>query len=357
MAEKRPSSPDPSLVDLPSPDEQGFQMVQKKRKKALKTIINVPGPSTPSQTSTPANSSSTLPKFKAIASQGQSSYAAVLALENKHPEAKLHARPNLKGEFIISPKDQHSADLLSNDPSCLLLDPADKITKGMICKVPRYIPIERILQLPNILSASRCTVKKDAATTEETLKVEATFKKFKSKGHTVARCPNCHQSHHAWFRGCPVRLEKIWRIKGITPPPARPQDRQPPPRRPPSQPRIDPRTNLPPPPQTPHPSNQKPRHYIPNPSSFPSLQPPIPKPLPTPPTPKDIPSTPQSIPPTPQVIPPAFASPTTSTPARVEAGTQDRNNHNNQLKICRSRQSQKLPLCMPKLGTHRGVPS
>ncbi|XP_064094809.1 uncharacterized protein LOC135207151 [Macrobrachium nipponense] len=111
-------------------------------------------------------------------------------------------------------------------------------------------------------------------------------------------------------------------IKGITPPPARPQDRQPPPRRPPSQPRIDPRTNLPPPPQTPHPFNQKPRHYIPNPSSFPSLQPPIPKPLPTPPTPKVIPSTPQFIPPTPQVIPPAFASPKTPTPARVEAGTQ-----------------------------------
>ncbi|XP_064089241.1 protein piccolo-like [Macrobrachium nipponense] len=147
--------------------------------------------------------------------------------------------------------------------------------------------------------------------------------KFKAKGHTVARCPNCHQSHHAWFRGCPVRLEKIWRIKGIAPPPARPQDRQPPPRRPPSQPRIDPRTNLPPPPQTPHSLNQqKPRHYIPNPSSFPSLQPPIPKPLPTSPTPKVIPSTPQFISSTPQVIPPAFASPTTPTPARVEAGTQ-----------------------------------
>ncbi|XP_064109037.1 uncharacterized protein LOC135217242 [Macrobrachium nipponense] len=118
------------------------------------------------------------------------------------------------------------------------------------------------------------------------------------------------------FRGCPVRLEKIWRIKGITPPPARPQDRQPPPRRPPTEPRIDPRTNLPPPPQTPHPFNQqKPRHYIPNPSSFPSLQPPIPKPLPTPPTPK-------VIPPTPQVVPPAFVPPTMPTPARVEAGTQ-----------------------------------
>ncbi|XP_064094440.1 uncharacterized protein LOC135206891 [Macrobrachium nipponense] len=115
-------------------------------------------------------------------------------------------------------------------------------------------------------------------------------------------------------------------MKGISPPPARPRERQPSPsRRPPSEPRIDPRTNRPPPPQALQPSpaeHPKPRHYIPNPSSFPSLQPPVPKPLPTPPTPKVIPSTPQSIPPTPQDTPPAFASPTTSTPARVEAGTQ-----------------------------------
>ncbi|XP_064077595.1 uncharacterized protein LOC135195265 [Macrobrachium nipponense] len=85
-------------------------------------------------------------------------------------------------------------------------------------------------------------------------------------------------------------------MKGISPPPARPRERQPyPPRRPPCEPRIDPRTNRPPPPQTLQPSpaeHPKPHHYIPNPSSFPSLQPP--KPSPTPPTPKFIPSTPAS---------------------------------------------------------------
>ncbi|XP_064090822.1 uncharacterized protein LOC135204604 [Macrobrachium nipponense] len=112
-------------------------------------------------------------------------------------------------------------------------------------------------------------------------------------------------------------------MKGIYPPPARTRERQPsPPRRPPCEPRIDPRTNRPPPPQTLQPSpaeHPKPCHYIPNPSSFPSFQPPIPKPLPTP---KVIPSTPQFIPPTPQVVLPAFAPPTMPIPARVEAGTQ-----------------------------------
>ncbi|XP_064077604.1 uncharacterized protein LOC135195275 [Macrobrachium nipponense] len=180
MAEKRPSSPDPSLVDLPSPDEQGFQMVQKKRKKALKTIINVPGPSTPSQTSTPCK-----------------------LLPPHCPSSSL----------------KHETDV------CL--------------------------------------------------------QKFKSKGHTVARCPTVTVSPWPWFRGCPVSWRRFWRIKGITPPPARPQDRQPPPRRPPSQPtRIDPTMGPTPtssnPPQTPHPLTKK----------------------------------------------PPFASPTTSTPARVEAGTQ-----------------------------------
>ncbi|XP_064117709.1 H/ACA ribonucleoprotein complex non-core subunit NAF1-like [Macrobrachium nipponense] len=73
-------------------------------------------------------------------------------------------------------------------------------------------------------------------------------------------------------------------MKGISPPPARHRERQPSPmRRPPGEPRIDPRTNRPPPPQT----------LQPSPAEHPNL-----------------------------VIPPAFAPPTTPIPARVEAGTQ-----------------------------------
>ncbi|XP_064087480.1 serine/arginine repetitive matrix protein 1-like [Macrobrachium nipponense] len=86
-------------------------------------------------------------------------------------------------------------------------------------------------------------------------------------------------------QGVPCQTGKIWRMKGISPPPARPRERQPSPsRRPPCQPRIDPRTNRPPPPQAPQPSPAE----HPKPRYSPSL----------------------------------LASPTTSTPARVEAGTQ-----------------------------------
>ncbi|XP_064121812.1 serine/arginine repetitive matrix protein 1-like [Macrobrachium nipponense] len=112
------------------------------------------------------------------------------------------------------------------------------------------------------------------------------------KGHIVGPpdCPTRNQQHHAWFKGCPVRLQRIWKTKGIPPPPARP--RQPsPPRKPPSNPRFDPRTNLPPAPQTTQPSSTQPpqsRHYIFTPSPSPYRQ--IPAPLPPPPT--DIPPTP-----------------------------------------------------------------
>ncbi|XP_064099401.1 protein piccolo-like [Macrobrachium nipponense] len=371
----------PARGTAPLLDDQGFQKVQKKRKKALNNVIDLPQPLTPPA---PTMTTQALPKFKATSQEHQTSYAAVLALEKKYPKAQLQARPNLKrgihyypeGPTVGRPPEERSS-MPPFGPCCFSRckvknrDGTEEETQ----KVEATF-LEAKFQTSSALGSSETTRPKLLSPTSQVFQVpevwasqegvhgpsmvcgicsqkhetDVCLNKFKAKGHTVARCPNCHQSHHAGSRGA-RQTGKSWRMKGISPPPARLEKRQTSPsRRPPFEPRIDPRTNRPPPPQALQPSpaeHPKPRHYIPNPSTFPSLQPPIPKPLPTLPTPKVIPST-LSQSPNPSGYSPAFAPPTTSTPARIEAGTQTEN-QNNQWKICRSRQLQKLPLCMPKL--------
>ncbi|XP_064112381.1 uncharacterized protein LOC135219499 isoform X1 [Macrobrachium nipponense] len=172
----------------------------------------------------------------------------------------------------------------------------------------------------------------------------------------AARGTNCNQQHHDWFKGCPARIEKIWKMKDIPPPPTRPRERKPchpgdlqstpdsiqericllyhKPLKLPSPNLLNPGAITP----TPHLLY----YHIPapQPSSTPEFIPPTlqgvpptpqvfpptpqivsPTPQVVPPTPQVFPSTPQIVPPTPQVVPPTPAP--LSIPAlRVETGTQ-----------------------------------
>lgn len=217
--------------------------------------------------------SAPFPKFKIKTTNPEmTSYAAVTALERKHPTAKFTARPNLKGEMVLHPQDEASAKALEqgNNTSTIQvekLDPALKETKSVVLRYPKEFPLEPLSNHQRVIKAERCTMPTDkTAKTRQVIithlgpspssinlqtwgKYEVrpyvpeplrcykcqryghhqstcTYKprcaicsyahqtadcmaKLKRGEVVPAKCINCQKKHHAWNPSCPERVKRV----------------------------------------------------------------------------------------------------------------------------------------------------
>ena len=243
----------------PSPTTQSTQMTQ----------AATPTQTTQAATSTPQPSPRTIfPKFRVMATQEATSYAAVAALETTHPTLRITARQNHHGNFVVTPKNQEAYNLLqaSTSNTFVELKPEEKTTKIVVQRYPLEMSLTHITKLPSIISAERCTFGKDKTPTRQVLAVvqgpvtdslhlgiwgsfqvrkyipeplrcyncqryghhqarcqlqavcavcsqrhptTTCLDRLKKKETVTAKCPNCKGKHHAWNLRCPERLQRV----------------------------------------------------------------------------------------------------------------------------------------------------
>ena len=189
------------------------------------------------------------------------------SFEKKHPNLAMNVKPDLKGEWIITPKDAFSYQTIKSSTliNAVELNSASKNTKAVVMSYPMALPLEPLITYPNVLSAERMKNKfgnlttailttfsgpppekvnlgmwgnfrvteyhpeplrcyrcqrfghhKNQCTTDFRCGVcagrhstDVCLKKHKDGGTTVAKCPNCQGKHHAWHSRCPERLKRI----------------------------------------------------------------------------------------------------------------------------------------------------
>ena len=212
-----------------------------------------------------------LPKFK-LTTQGDrgAAYSTITALETDHPDLKMEVRPNLVGDYVLTPKDEASTVLLrrraEEDDAVVLLDPTVKRHKVVLERYPLDLPLEAIEAHPHVLSATRLRGTRTRGPTRQVLVVyegippeklqlgcwgrydvrpyqgepvrcfqchrfnhirarcehpvrcgvcseahptERCIERHKAKEATTAKCPNCGKRHHAWNPQCPERLRRL----------------------------------------------------------------------------------------------------------------------------------------------------
>ncbi|XP_063854131.1 uncharacterized protein LOC135096523 [Scylla paramamosain] len=215
------------------------------------------------------------PKFK-LGSLGEheNSYRAISALEREYPTLRIQVRVNLKGEHVVTPKDEDSTALLrriaEEGNRVLLLDPSEKRHKLVLERYPLDLPLEAVEAHPQVTSAQRLTSRRDKLPTRQVLLVcvgpppakldlgcwgryslrpyqgepvrcyrcqrynhlqarcehaarcgvcslphptEECIARHKANEATTARCPNCGKNHHAWNPQCPERLRRMPRSR------------------------------------------------------------------------------------------------------------------------------------------------
>ena len=189
------------------------------------------------------------------------------ALLDKNKGLKLSMKPNIRGEWIVTPQDSKAMDTLTgtNEVNLQRLGSAQKLTKAVVLGLPLQIPEEDLTKLCNIASAERLKNREGYSTRSILCTFSGPVPEYVDMGHfgkyrtrpyvhepmrcyhcqrfdhnkaqckwgprcavcsgrhetsvcitkhkngqeTKAKCPNCHQEHHAWHRRCPTRLEKI----------------------------------------------------------------------------------------------------------------------------------------------------
>ena len=218
------------------------------------------GPKTHSNTGT-------LSKFKILAQTSTIGYRMLADFEKNHPGLNLTAKPNLKGEWILTPKDQETYNKIKTTKLMITqeLSSTDKHLKAVVVSYPLALPLEPLLKQENIVAAERMKNKYGQLTTailttfigavpeRISLGIWGTFRttqynqeplrcyrcqrfghhrnqcttevrcavcagrhdtqtcldKHKQGQETTAKCPNCLGKHHAWYSRCPARLNKI----------------------------------------------------------------------------------------------------------------------------------------------------
>ena len=251
-------------------DDEGFQQYTKKKR-------------TSNTNTDTTNTTSTFPKFKIIANNAHEGYKQLADFEKHNASLSFLAKPNIRGEWIITPKNKLTYDRIRTTKhlNTQELSLTDKHTKAVISSYPLALPLDPLLTLTNIHTAQRMRNKigletqsilvtfignipdrvhlgvwgsfrtatynpeplrcyrcqryghhKNQCTTEVRCAVcsgrhdtQVCLNKHKQGGVTTARCPNCAGNHHAWYNRCPARLGRIKQD--------RPSQKQNQPRRPP----------------------------------------------------------------------------------------------------------------------------
>ena len=240
-------------------DEEGFTLVTSRKKQQK------PNTEIPSNNST--TNKTTFNKFKIISANNQDGYRQLADFESHHPNSHLHAKPNLRGEWIITPRDLASYNMIKNSKyiNTIELINTEKHFKAVITSYPLALPLEPLTKQHNVATAERMKNKYGNLTTailttfighipdKVNLGIWGTFRvtrynpeplrcfkcqryghhknqctldfkcavcsgrhdtqvclnKHKDGAETHARCPNCGGKHHAWYNRCPTRLSKI----------------------------------------------------------------------------------------------------------------------------------------------------
>ncbi|KAK4307367.1 hypothetical protein Pmani_020886 [Petrolisthes manimaculis] len=214
---------------------------------------------------------STRTKFK-LGSLGDhgSPYQAITALEREHLTLRMEGRPNLQGEYVLTPKDEDSTALLrriaKEGNKVLLLDPSERRHKVVLEWYPLDLPLDAVEAHPQVASAKRLHSPRNKQPTRQVLLVfvgllptkldlgcwgRYSLRSYQGKpvrcyrcqhfGHlqarceqaarcgvcslshpteecitrhsaneaTTARCPNYGKSHHAWNPRCPERRRRL----------------------------------------------------------------------------------------------------------------------------------------------------
>ena len=271
--------PTSSKRSLPSSDEEEWELVDRKRNQRQRRKPPGPGPK-PHQATTSTRPS--WPKYRVFASKDfPCSYTAVRALERAYPELKVDAKPNLDAQFILTPLNQGSADLLRAvreiDGTAIpieVLRPEMKLSKAVIMAFPIELGLDLLDRVPNLSCTKRCRTQRKIATRQVQVffrgpppeKIDlGNWGSFRvrqwhpepircyncqrwghygfrctyparcgvcSRNHpskecinchkngenTTPRCPNCSKSHHAWNLRCPARQERLKRTLPKKPP-------------------------------------------------------------------------------------------------------------------------------------------
>lgn len=189
-----------------------------------------------------------------------------LNLHGQLPMKFLHSR-----QVLLSPRTQELHDMilqlreLKGKPILLRAASENSTTKGVLLRYPLLMPISPILKNPLVLSAERLTTRDGEETRQVLITVrgplpgtlelgnwgtfytrpyskeplrcfhcqkfghhkanctlpakcgvcagrhetEKCIKTHKEGGETTAKCPNCHEAHHAWNRSCTARREIV----------------------------------------------------------------------------------------------------------------------------------------------------
>ncbi|XP_068214494.1 uncharacterized protein [Palaemon carinicauda] len=201
-------------------------------------------------------------KSKHHAVEGSPSYAAVAAIAASNPGIKISARANLKGDIIITTKDQDSASLLHTEASFTYVDPAKKLSKAIVVNYPVNMSLSFITDCSQVAQAERhlgshkqptrsVTVtfigpipktldprlwgsfptndftsdplrcfncqrfghhKEDCRSPAICSRCHATqvcIDAHKNGIESQVKCPNCAGPHHAWNKKCPEFLRRV----------------------------------------------------------------------------------------------------------------------------------------------------
>ena len=205
--------------------------------------------------------------FKVQASNSTEAYRKVALLNEKLPNINMIAKPNLKSEWILTPKDQTAYNTLKNTSIIDLreLQQEDKRKKAIVIGFPFDIPTVELAKHPQILHAERmknkegvetktilctftgpipekvdigiwgrystktyypeplrcyncqkyghhksaCKAQVKCAVCSGSHESNQCISKHKEGQATSPKCPNCKENHPAWHRRCPVRLNRI----------------------------------------------------------------------------------------------------------------------------------------------------
>ena len=218
-------------------------------------------------TATQKTASQIVTRFRVDAGTSTDSYRKISAFNLKHPNLKLTARPNLRGEWILTSHDNNTKRTLRNTSDLALteLNRNNRMTKRVVTDFPFSIPgtelakhekiahVERmknkdgqetnamlcsfIEEWPDRINLgiwgtyplrtyypeplrcfncqkfghhkSACQSSAKCAVCSGRHETSTCISKHKGGEQTHPRCPNCKSNHPTWSRRCPKRLNGI----------------------------------------------------------------------------------------------------------------------------------------------------